>query len=162
MHRKSGTLFVYLICYGTFWRIAYSINSNICLSRPDAFWLNTGTGNWFWFAKTWIYINLCHKKAKHKLQMFWARILPICVECKYIPGDSTICYTCLYIYSLVNMPHIFLTEAYVCNFCRSSSPTQLINRFQVTLIFQLQISNSNQQHLWHLRIGKKTLILSSS
>ena len=39
------------------------------------------------------------------------------------------------IYSVVNILHIFLTEAYVCNVCRSSATTQLIHRFQITEIF---------------------------
>ena len=92
-------------------------------------------------------------KTRHKLQKFWAGILPICVECKYIPGDSTICYTCLYIYSAVNMLHVVSTEGYVCNVCRSSASARLIHRFPVPQIFQLLISNYIKQAVWYLRNG---------
>ena len=91
-------------------------------------------------------------KTRHKLQMFRARILPISFECKYIPGGCKICYTCLYIYPVVNMLHIVSAEAYVCHVCRSSTTTQLIHTFQITKLFNynFQIINSSTYDIWEL------------
>ena len=92
--------------------------------------------------------------------MFWARILPTCVECKYNPRDSTICFTCLDIYSVVNTLHIVSTEDYVCNACRSSASAHVIHRFPITQIFnyKFQILTSSTYDIWELVQNCRTFI----